>query len=123
MSVKLYNKTAFKTTMKRVWNNIKVEFIEAGDNLFLIQFNKMLDKNRVLEDESWSFDNQLVLLKDYDVKKGLMQYGAWMRALMGKGLKNIAGLNVGEDKFPTVEKVKLLRLVNKIHWGRISKMG
>ncbi|CAK9171001.1 unnamed protein product [Ilex paraguariensis] len=66
LSDKLYNKVAFKSMMKKVWNNIKVEFIEVGDNLFLIQFSNMLDKNRVLEGMPWSFDNHLVLLKDFD---------------------------------------------------------
>ncbi|CAK9177387.1 unnamed protein product [Ilex paraguariensis] len=47
LSVKLYNKMDFKTAMKK--------------------FNNMLDKNRVLEGMPWSFDNHLVMLKDYDV--------------------------------------------------------
>ncbi|CAK9146156.1 unnamed protein product [Ilex paraguariensis] len=76
LSVKLYNKMAFKSTMKKVWNTIKVEFIEAGDNLFLIQYSNMLDKIRVLRGMSWSFDNHLVLLKEYD---GSVQASKWER--------------------------------------------
>ncbi|CAK9152987.1 unnamed protein product [Ilex paraguariensis] len=52
LSVKLYNKTAFKTTMRMVWNKIKGEFIEAGDNLLLVQFSNMLDNNKVLESQA-----------------------------------------------------------------------
>ncbi|CAK9172277.1 unnamed protein product [Ilex paraguariensis] len=38
------------------------------------------------------------------VKKGSMQYEVWLRAPVGRGLKNIAGLDASEDKSPTVEK-------------------
>ncbi|CAK9166953.1 unnamed protein product [Ilex paraguariensis] len=50
LSINLYNKMAFKTTIKKVWNIMKVKFIEARDNLLFIQFSNMLDKNRVLEE-------------------------------------------------------------------------
>ncbi|CAK9139434.1 unnamed protein product [Ilex paraguariensis] len=49
LSMKLYNKAACKSIMRMVWNNVKVEIIEAGNNLFLIQFNNVLDKNKILE--------------------------------------------------------------------------
>ncbi|CAK9157161.1 unnamed protein product [Ilex paraguariensis] len=89
LSDKLYNKVAFKSMMKKVWNNIKVEFIEVGDNLFLIQFSNMLDKNRVLE---------------VPATKGPMQFGAWLRAPVGRGSKIIFGQNARVEKPPGGEK-------------------
>ncbi|KAI7981836.1 Uncharacterized protein LOK49_Contig11G00008 [Camellia lanceoleosa] len=61
------NAEAFRSTMAAVWKPIKgMQFKALGDNLFLFQFNHIVDKNRVLARGPWNFDKQLVLLEELD---------------------------------------------------------
>ncbi|KAK2973210.1 hypothetical protein RJ640_024497 [Escallonia rubra] len=39
---------------------------QVGENLILVQFFHRLDKQRVMEGSPWSFDKQLLILKEYD---------------------------------------------------------
>ncbi|CAK9174204.1 unnamed protein product [Ilex paraguariensis] len=41
------------------------------------------------------------------VRDGSMKYGAWLRAPLGGGLKNVVGLNASVNKLPTVEKSEI----------------
>ncbi|CAK9169305.1 unnamed protein product [Ilex paraguariensis] len=125
--------------MQQLWSNftlgeeesLGVHLLDQGegelgekDNLCIFcKFNNMLDKIRVLEGMPWSFDNHLVLLKDFDgsvqaskgkrmfVKIGVFNPSngrtnavqAWLRAPVGRGSKNITGQKAGVEK-PQGEK-------------------
>lgn len=41
-------------------------FKVLGDNLFLIEFNNIWDKARVLEGRPWVFEGPLFLVEDFD---------------------------------------------------------
>lgn len=57
-----------KTTMNKIWRiSRSSSFKEVGDNLFIITFATELDKQRVLDGQSWLFDNQLFVLKHLEV--------------------------------------------------------
>ncbi|KAI7990869.1 Uncharacterized protein LOK49_LG12G01876 [Camellia lanceoleosa] len=61
------NAEAFRSTMAAVWKPTQgMQFKVLGDNLFLIQFNHIVDKKRVLGRGPWNFDKQLVLLEEFD---------------------------------------------------------
>ncbi|KAL5740754.1 hypothetical protein ACOSQ2_029934 [Xanthoceras sorbifolium] len=59
------NRDAFRVTISSIWRTTKGLEIEAmGNNLFVFRFNCMLDRKRVLEGGPWTFDKQLLVLKE-----------------------------------------------------------
>ncbi|KAI4993339.1 hypothetical protein ZWY2020_007652 [Hordeum vulgare] len=44
---------------------------EVGENLFMITFKQESGKRKALEDGSWMFDQDLVVVEDYDPRKRL----------------------------------------------------
>ncbi|KAF5451920.1 hypothetical protein F2P56_026974 [Juglans regia] len=66
-SDKLINIEAFKTTMALVWRlEGWVEFLVTGDNSFLIEFQILVDKEKVLKGRPWTFDHFLVAPQEVD---------------------------------------------------------
>ncbi|KAJ4831362.1 hypothetical protein Tsubulata_042147 [Turnera subulata] len=60
-----FNVQAFMRTMKMVWKpSHDVEISQLDKNLFIFQFHHWRDKERVMEQEPWNFDNQVVLLRE-----------------------------------------------------------
>ncbi|KAL5742125.1 hypothetical protein ACOSP7_028857 [Xanthoceras sorbifolium] len=59
------NKDAFKATISSIWRMTKGMDIEIlGGNLFVFRFNCELDRKRVLEGGPWTFDKQLIVLRE-----------------------------------------------------------
>ncbi|GMP71578.1 hypothetical protein CsSME_00029926 [Camellia sinensis var. sinensis] len=62
-----FNMDALRSTLTSVWKASKgVVFKTFGDNLVLIQFGHIVDKRRVMINGPWSFDKQLVMLKEFN---------------------------------------------------------
>ncbi|CAL5395205.1 unnamed protein product [Camellia sinensis] len=65
LSMRPFNSDALRTTMESVWNPSKgMRTKVINKNLFLFQFNHIIDKRRVLYNGPWSFDKHLLLLKE-----------------------------------------------------------
>ncbi|XP_039155702.1 uncharacterized protein At4g02000-like [Eucalyptus grandis] len=88
---KLYSKPnmnflAFSTTMKKAWKTEAVEVIQKEPGLFSFVFESEEDKERVLKAGPWSFNSNLIVLKQcepeipehcYDFTK----YDFWVRII------------------------------------------
>ncbi|XP_041000608.1 uncharacterized protein LOC121246495 [Juglans microcarpa x Juglans regia] len=77
MTDKGINHQAFRITMSQVWRlEDWVKFKEMGDHMFLIEFQSLPDKERVLAGRPWSFDRKLLSLQevDEDVPIGAIQF-------------------------------------------------
>lgn len=60
------NKEALKTTMTKIWNPKGwLQFNEVGHNRYLVEFQKVMDKERVLNIRPWSFDKNLVCIQEF----------------------------------------------------------
>ncbi|XP_021722367.1 uncharacterized protein LOC110689843 [Chenopodium quinoa] len=60
-----FNFEAMKKTLTSIWrlhNHVAIRMIET--NLFVFQFFSIEDKERILEGCPWSFDNQILCLKE-----------------------------------------------------------
>lgn len=67
LSMKYFNRKAYKATMKNVWKPIKpLRFHEMGAGMMLAEFEDPNDKNRVVRDGPWNFDKCLILVKNFD---------------------------------------------------------
>ena len=70
LTCKSFNKRAAKNTMRRAWgleNSLRIT--EVGPNLFQFKFTSEFDLSRILRGGPWTFDNQLLLLKQW--RKGM----------------------------------------------------
>lgn len=65
-----FNKKAALRTLKRAWGLEEgVQLVEVGLNLFQLKFNTEFEMNSVLKGGSWSFDNQALMLLQWQVGK------------------------------------------------------
>lgn len=70
-----FNNEAFKTTLRKIWRPAKqVHFHELGSVLILTEFEDCLDKKRVIQDNPWSFERNLILLQEFDKKNRSRTY-------------------------------------------------
>ncbi|XP_040996053.1 uncharacterized protein LOC121242227 [Juglans microcarpa x Juglans regia] len=61
------NMEAFKSTMSKAWNTKGwITFKEFGTNKFLLDFQCLLYKNKVMNRRLWSFDRYLVCMKEFE---------------------------------------------------------
>ncbi|XP_042944688.1 uncharacterized protein LOC122278575 [Carya illinoinensis] len=64
---KSVNSKAFRVTLSQVWRlEGWVKFKELGDQCFLLEFQKMVDKEKVLSGRPWFFDRSLLALQEVD---------------------------------------------------------
>ncbi|XP_042958117.1 uncharacterized protein LOC122293665 [Carya illinoinensis] len=67
LSDKGINNEAFRTTMSQVWRlEGWVRFKDLGDQRFLIEFQRLTDKEKVLSGRPWFFDRNLLNLLEVD---------------------------------------------------------
>lgn len=62
-----FSKNAMKNTLLKIWkplNGLAVRELES--NLFIFQFFSATDKYKVVEGIPWTFDNNLLLLKEFE---------------------------------------------------------
>jgi hypothetical protein len=61
------NKEAFKTVLSRIWRIFHgVIFKELDDNIWLFEFEDVDDMRSVLGGRPWSFDRQMLVVKEFD---------------------------------------------------------
>lgn len=71
LTSKFYNCETFKATMRNMWRSTKsICFHDMGEGLLIAEFELHSDKISVTCDGPWSFDKNLILMKDFD---GLQQ--------------------------------------------------
>lgn len=64
---KKVNKEAFKSILSRIWRaEGYVEFKEIQDNLWIFEFSDGGVKDRVMANRPWSFERQILVLKEFD---------------------------------------------------------
>lgn len=60
-----YNKEAFKTTMGRAWRSIKpLTLHQFSHTILMAEFSDPRDKALVMREGPWSFDNNIILVKE-----------------------------------------------------------
>jgi hypothetical protein len=100
-------KDSYKGPLSRVWRQEgSVSFKSLGENLFIVEFEIVWDKDRVLEGRPWLFDGLLVSVVDFDgttppSKMNFDKAAFWIRmfnlplACMGKEIGYKIGSSVG----------------------------
>lgn len=67
LTIRPYNFEAMKNTMNEVWAISKGALFRPIENdLFVVQFASLRDKNKVLAGRPWTFDQNLMLLNEID---------------------------------------------------------
>lgn len=67
LSIRPHNFEAMKRTLNQLWAISKgALFRQIENDLFIVQFANVKDKNKVLDGRPWSFDQNLVLFKEID---------------------------------------------------------
>ncbi|KAE8774718.1 hypothetical protein D1007_52852 [Hordeum vulgare] len=96
VSEKLAHPDAIRLSLGRVWCPIKgIECKEVGENLFVFTLHQESGKRRALEDGPWMFENDLVVVEDYDPGKRTEDYEfkvipIWMRVFsLPLGMMNV----------------------------------
>ncbi|KAL5834999.1 hypothetical protein ACOSQ4_014496 [Xanthoceras sorbifolium] len=65
MENKEVNREAFKSMIPKIWRTMKEVDVElVGPNTFVFRFRYLWDRKRVLDGGPWSFDKQLIILKE-----------------------------------------------------------
>ncbi|XP_059436518.1 uncharacterized protein LOC132169508 [Corylus avellana] len=102
------NKEAFKSVLSRLWRiSSRVSFKEVLDKLWLFEFADKTDKRRVLVGRPWSFDRQILVLKEFEgrvppSKMDLRSSPFWIQVhdmpllCMTKGVGSKIGQSLGE---------------------------
>lgn len=68
LTCRSFNKKAALSTLKRAWGlEDGVQIVEVGSNLFQFKFNTDFEMNCVLNGGPWSFDNQVLMLHQWQV--------------------------------------------------------
>lgn len=53
--------------MAKIWTiSRRAKFHEVGPNIFVVEFANQKDKQRIMEERPWLFDNHLYLLLTFD---------------------------------------------------------
>jgi hypothetical protein len=117
------SKEILKTPMTRAWKPTRwVSFKTHGLNLYLIDFENLWDKDRILEGRPWTFDGYLFALVDFDGFTSVedlefKKVAFWVRmfhlplACMGKDVGWQIGATVGK-----VEDMDVLD--DGVGWGK-----
>ena len=70
LTCKPFNKRAAKNTLRKAWGQENsLQIIDVGPNLFQFKFQSEFDMVRIIQDGPWAFDNQLLLLRQW--QKGM----------------------------------------------------
>lgn len=123
----MVSKETIRTTLKRWWKLYgNMSFKVLGDNLFLIEFTNIRDKERVLDGRPWVFEGNLFLVEDFDgtippSKYTFEKAAFWVRMIdlplgcMGQAI----GRRIGE----TVGAVEMVDTdANGIGWGEFLRV-
>jgi hypothetical protein len=117
------NKEAFKSVLSRLWHTIsRVVFKEVQKKLWLFEFADEVDKRRVLAGRPWSFNNQILMLNEFQggVSSSQMEFRYspfWIQVYgmpllcMTKGVGTKIGQSLRE-----LEDVDVVE--ERVGWGR-----
>ncbi|XP_042939372.1 uncharacterized protein LOC122274396 [Carya illinoinensis] len=62
-----FNNEALRSTMTQVWRNEGgMTFTEIGENSFMLECEKEIDKQKILQGRPWNFDRNLIGIQDID---------------------------------------------------------
>ncbi|XP_059462835.1 uncharacterized protein LOC132191762 [Corylus avellana] len=127
VSDQLVSKETIKSTLLGWWKlSGTLTFKILGENLFLIEFEKARDKDRVLEGRPWVFEGNLFLVEDFDgrtppSKITFEKAYFWMRMLhlplacMGREVGLKLGSSVGRVEEIDTDK-------DGIGWGKYLRV-
>uniref|UniRef100_A0A803MXG6 DUF4283 domain-containing protein n=1 Tax=Chenopodium quinoa TaxID=63459 RepID=A0A803MXG6_CHEQI len=103
-TIKPYNSEALKRTLQSIWKlkeGVAIRFVDT--NLFVLQFFCEGDKDRVIEESPWFFDDKILLMKqlqgdEHPSKIVFTHTPMWVRLLdMSFNKRNAATMyDVGE---------------------------
>ena len=66
LSHKCMNIEALRKNLRMLWKpNKGMQINEIGDNLFLVEFGEGRDKKRVMDMSPWTYEKQLILMKEF----------------------------------------------------------
>lgn len=66
MACKPFNERVVQYTLKKAWGLEEgVQIVEVGANLFQFKFKTEFDMERILRGGPWSFDNQALMLRNW----------------------------------------------------------
>ena len=67
LSHKYMNVEALRKNMRMLWKpNKGVQINEIGEELFLAEFGDGRDKKRIMDMSLWTYEKQLILLKEFE---------------------------------------------------------
>ena len=67
LSHKYMNVEALRKNMRMLWKpNKGVQINEIGEELFLAEFEDGRDKKRIMDMSLWTYEKQLILLKEFE---------------------------------------------------------
>lgn len=67
LSIKYFNKEAFKSMLKKIWRTAKsLPIFKIGDDMLFADFEDYNDKRRVMHDDPWSFNKFFILVKEFN---------------------------------------------------------
>ncbi|XP_042962426.1 uncharacterized protein LOC122296689 [Carya illinoinensis] len=121
------NREAFKNTMAKVWNTSGwLTFKEFCPNKFLLEFQLLSDKKKVLHGRPWSFDCHRICLKEFesDLSPIEVQFNLepfWVQAhnLPFVGMNRQLGERIGE----AIGKVHTVEVDDQGHgWGSFLRI-
>lgn len=126
-AVKCFNKEAFKTLLLRIWRiEGQVFFKEIQENLWLFEFTKEEDRQRVLASRLWSYDRSLLVLNVFDGKTPpskmvFMESPFWVQAHdMPLGCMNRKIGQKIRDSLGRVEEVAVAD--DDVGWGKCLRI-
>ena len=68
LTCKSFNKKAAQNTLRRSWGlDEELQIVEVGSNLFQFKFKSDFELDRVLKGEPWTFDNQALMLRRWQL--------------------------------------------------------
>ena len=61
------NKGVIESVMAKIWRiSRRARFHVVGPNTFVVEFDSVIDRQRIMEGRPWLFDDHLFVLRDYD---------------------------------------------------------
>ena len=68
LTCKPFNKKAAQDTLQRAWGmDEEMHIVEVGSNLFQFKFKIEFELERVFKGGPWTFDNQVLLLRKWQL--------------------------------------------------------
>ena len=69
LTKRVINLEAMKSILYKIWKLVSgLDIKEDSDKVYVFQFNDEAEKDRVLVNQSWSFNKSLIVMKEFDKK-------------------------------------------------------